>query len=307
MIVRLALNAMATRFEVVLAGAGESKLRAVGEAALAEIEDTAQRLSAFDRGSLLSLINDRAARHAVSVDDDLLDLLTDCARVTRQTDGAFDITVGPLMRDWGFRDRTPTDRAARERPPVGMDDVELDAAARTVRFRRPGMSIDLGGVGKGEGLDAAARVVREHGVPLALLHGGTSTVVAIGAPDGERGWSVALAGTEPALAVTLRDASLSVSAPHGRTVDVGSGQVGHVIDPIRGAPATGVRLAAVVGPRARTTDAWSTALVVLGRRPPSIPAELTTLIVYDDGRSERGGAAPELFAGPDHHRGDDEP
>lgn len=114
-------------------------------------------------------------------------------------------------------------------------------------------------------------MLRSSGVSSALLHGGTSTVVALGAPPGEPGWRVAVEtapGSGPAPVAVLRDAALSVSAPHGRTLADGSG---HVLDPRTGAPAEGPGVAAVIASSARWADAWSTALLVLGALPPGAP------------------------------------
>jgi thiamine biosynthesis lipoprotein len=292
MIVRLAVHAMATRFELVLDGEDEPALRAVGEEALEAIEEAGRRLSCFDPGSLLSHVNRRAADRAVPVDADLLELLAESRRVSRDSEGAFDVTVAPLMARWGFRGEGSEPAAADPGVAVAMDDVVLDEVAGTVRFRRHGVALDLGGIGKGHGLDAAAATLREHGVDRALLHGGTSSVVAIGAPPGGPGWPVAIAGADTT--VRLRDAALSVSAPGGRVTRDGDGRaVGHVMDPRRGAPARGVALAAVVAPTARLADAWSTALVVLGRFPPGLPAALDALLV----RETPDGPAPLVRRG----------
>ncbi|MHC4127901.1 MAG: FAD:protein FMN transferase [Planctomycetota bacterium] len=253
MVVRLAAHAMGTRFEVVLDGDDPRRLRPVGEAALAEIEEWHERLSRFDAGSFVSHLNARAAREPVPLDEDLFELLAECAEAQRASEGAFDVTVG-------------------------TGSLVLDDARRTARFAREGTAIDLGGVGKGHALDRAAAVLREHGVGCALLHGGTSTIVAIGAPPDEGAWQIALGCEAGAPVVRLRDAALSVSGARGRTIDGDGEKVNHVIDPRAGAPARAARRAAVVGPSARQTDIWSTALLVLGRRPSAMPPGLATLI-----------------------------
>jgi thiamine biosynthesis lipoprotein len=309
MIVRCAIEAMGTRFEAVLDGRDAHRLRAIGELALEEVRLCHERYSLFDAGSFLSHVNAGAAQREVEVDDETLELLLTCAEVHAQSGGAFDITVAPLMRAWGFHDRdaahsgnaesrgcTSTDVTADV--PFGMADLHIDAASRSVRFARPGMAVDLGGIAKGHALDLAADVIREHGIDRALLHGGTSTVLAIGAPPGTDGWRVALAGPEPMPTTTLRDAALAVSAPHGRTIQYDGRRLGHVIDPHRGAPADGTSLAAVIAPSARLADAWSTALLALGDLPETLPEDLTALLGVDapDGRQWRSaGADLQLF------------
>jgi thiamine biosynthesis lipoprotein len=245
----LATRAMGTRFEIVLAGDDPHRLRPVGEAALAEIDQWHDRLSRFDPGSFVAHVNARAAREPVPLDEDLYDLLAECVTAHGATGGAFDVTVG-----------------------TGA--LLLDPGRRLARFTRPETRIDLGGVGKGHALDRAAAILRDHGVGCALLHGGTSTVVAIGAPPGATAWRIALEGAGDPIVARLRDAALSVSGAH-------------VVDPRPGAAGCAARRAAVVGASARATDIWSTALLVLGRRPVSMPAELATVIERDEAGGTR--------------------
>lgn len=279
--IRLAAHAMGTRFELVLPGehrgAAGTRLRAAGEEALAEVEEAERRLSLFRRDSLLAHLNRCAGTGPVRVDVDTFELLALCDNLVRASDGAFDPTVAPLMRAHGLHGdgvQTPAcDSLAGARARVGWDGVVLDRERRTVRFERPGVSLDLGGVGKGHGLDLAARALREAGVERALLHGGTSSVVAIGAPTcstdstgstGSPGWRVALGPGPEAPVAVLRDGALSVSAPEGRVAPGPHGLVTHVLDPRTGAPAAHVAIAAAVADSAALADAWSTALLVAG-------------------------------------------
>jgi thiamine biosynthesis lipoprotein len=253
MVVRLAAHAMGTRFEIVLDGDDPHRMRPIGEAALREIEDWHDRLNRFDPGSFVSHINARAAHEPVPLDDDLFDLLAECAEAQRVSGGAFDVTVG-------------------------TGSLVLDHKMRTVRLAGQRTTIDLGGVGKGHALDHAAAHLREHGVARALLHGGTSTVVAIGRPPGKAAWQIALGGDRNAPVAHLGDAALSISGAQQR----GSERVDHVIDPRAGASRCAAIRTAVVGVSARLTDIWSTALLVLGRRPSALPAGLATLIETGD-------------------------
>jgi len=263
MAVRLATHAMGTRFEIVLGGEGEGRLRAAGESGIAEIEDCHRRYSAFARDSLIAQINRQAHERPVRVDEDTFALLRLCRNVHRGSGGAFDVTLGPMMEAWGFRERGGgTIRDARAR--CGMDAMVLDELARTVRLGKAGMGLDLGGVAKGHALDLAADMLRELGIRRALLHGGTSGVVAIGSPPDQDAWRIAIAGTR--YSVRLCDAAMGVSSPGGRMVEREGRPVGHVMDPRTGEPVAGVAVAAVVGPCGAEADAWSTALVVLGSR-----------------------------------------
>lgn len=285
--IRLATAAMGTRFEIVLPGSDVARLRPIGEAALEEVEALHRRLTRFAASSLLSHINRVAAERPVRLDAATFALFEDALEVHRASGGAFDITVAPLMAKWGFGpSAVGAGSSPRPLPRTGMDAIELDPATRTIRFLRPGVSLDLGAIAKGHAVDRAAAVLREHDVQSALVHGGTSSVAALGSPEGESGWRVALGPNPGARIVTLRDTTLSVSGRRepdrqadGHATKSGGGpRPSHIMDPHRGEPLTGDGPArvAVIGPSARLGDAWATALLVLGKRPTTLPDEWTT-------------------------------
>lgn len=265
--VLLAVHAMATRFELVLHGGDVAFLRAAGEEALAEIGRVEALLSAFRDSSDIGRINRHAAEGPVRVAAETCRVIERCRALSHACDGAFDITVGPLVRLWrtsGEEGRLPDPRALDEaRRRVGMERVLVDTAALTVRLDAPGMALDLGAAGKGYAIDLAIAALRDAGVTSALLHGGTSSVHAIGAPPDADGWRVAWAS--PDGAACLRDDALAVSAPHGRAWTIDGHTVGHVVDPRTGQPVAHATAAGVTGPSSLECDALSTALLVLGR------------------------------------------
>ncbi len=268
--VRLACRAMATRFELVLQGDDAVRLRAAGEEALAEIERLEARLSFYRASSDIGRINAGAGHAPVPVAPPVFHLLQQAARLHGLTDGAFDPTVGPLMRCWGFAGgaghRPAPAALTAARALTGMHRVHLDPDRYTVAFERPGMLLDLGGIGKGYAVDEAVALLREAGVERALLHGGTSTVYALGHP--EAAWRVALphpATEAPLAVVSLTDEALSVSACRGKAFREDDLTYGHVLDPRTGHPVRGAVLAAVAAPSATATDALATALLVLGQ------------------------------------------
>ncbi len=302
--VTLARHAMATRFELVLHGENPVALRAAGEEALEEIERLEAQLSLYRPASEIAHLNARAAQGPVRVTPSLFALLERAQKLHAESGGAFDITIAPLVRCWGFmggHGQLPRPEAvARARANVGMSLVHLDRETLRVQFAREGVMLDLGAIGKGYAIERAAEVLREAGVTSALLHGGTSTVYALGHPPGARFWRVAVEnpqgrtgaqsvsglrelpgaeqsskevspshaegpGTSPAplAIVPLKDEALSVSAVWGRCFQAEGRTFGHVLDPRTGQPATGAVLAAVALPSATETDALSTALLVL--------------------------------------------
>jgi thiamine biosynthesis lipoprotein len=248
--VRLAAEAMGTRFEVLLVGEDVGFLRAAGEEALDLIVEEHGRLSRFERDSVVSHVNRNASGGWVGVDGEFAQLLALCDEVVRASRGAFDPTATAEERG----------TAASGGVGCGWDAVELDG--RRVRFAGEGVALDFGAVAKGWALDLAGCSLREAGVERALIHGGTSSVLAIGAPPGETGWRIALGSAGGARCV-LCDEALGVSAPDGE-----AGGVGHVLVPLSGEAAGGVSIAAVVGENAAWADAWATALVVAGEGLP---------------------------------------
>lgn len=267
---------MATRFEIVLHGANRASLRAAGEAALEEIERLDRQLNLYNTSSEIAHINARAAYEAVRVEPGLFRLLEQAQRLHQETGGAFDIAVAPLLRCWGLmrgKGKIPSAaELAGARSIAGTRLVQLDPDRRSVRFLRAGVMLDLGAIGKGYAIERAAELLREAGVASALLHGGTSTVCAIGHPPEANAWKVAIeyppqqSNASPALlsVVDLRDEALSVSAVCGKSFTTKGKTYGHVIDPRTGKPASRAVLSAIVLSSATETDALSTALLVLG-------------------------------------------
>ncbi len=297
--VSLACHAMATRFEVVLHGDDPAALRAAGEEALRLVEQLEAQLSLFRAGSEIWLLNTRAAREPVRVTPAVFALLQQAQKLSEECGGAFDITIAPLVRCWGYmggdgRMARP-EEVAEARSKVGMGLVQLGPEEFTVRFAREGVMLDLGAIGKGYAVERAAEVLREAGVTRALLHGGTSTVQAIGQPPGEEFWKIAIEtpsptkDTPPRLLATvpLKDEAMSVSGVWGNSFEAGGRIYGHIIDPRIGEPAVGTVLAAVVLPSATETDALSTALLTLGRAGHDQIAGLRpgvrTLVVSESG------------------------
>jgi thiamine biosynthesis lipoprotein len=284
-VVRLALEAMATRFELVLLGRSANPLRAAGEEALREIRSIEKRFSFYDPGSEITALNRRAAREPVVLAPDLFDLLSRAFAFSDLTDGAFDPTVGPLIRCWGFyrgSGTLPDDESLESaRAIAGRRHVHLDPDAGTVSFDADGVEIDLGGIGKGYAIDEAIRILRERGVEHALLHGGTSTVASIGSGYDGAPWRIAVEGGESLLGtLELTDRSLSVSAPTGKSFTHEGRIMGHVIDPRLGAPATAAAVAAVESESATESDALSTAALVLGPRAGRLASDERGVAVW---------------------------
>ncbi|MFW5972419.1 MAG: FAD:protein FMN transferase [Bacteroidota bacterium] len=302
---------MASRFELILHGEDAPWLRAAGEEALSEIRRLEHQLSRYRPTSDIGRINARAADEPVRVESRLFRLLQHCRQLYTVTSGAFDITVAPLMNAWGFTHSTgqlpAEDRLTRAREHCGMHLVELDEREHSVTFSRPGVTIDLGAIGKGYAVDEAMLLLREAGVESAFLHGGTSTIYGLGSPPDSDAWRVAvprsaqeLHGEESPVALAeLCNASLSVSAVWGKSFVADGVVYGHVLDPRLGRPVEGADLAAVTSRSATTADALSTALLVLGadaRDVVSDYGDVGALVVErPSGAKQRMSAAPHMI------------
>ena len=272
-LLRLSRRAMATAFVIVLPYETEAAT-AWGEAAFDRIDELESQLTVYRENSEVSRLNRTAFAGPVPVEAGLFDLLETAARVTAETDGAFDVTAGALVKAWGFfrgPPRVPSDEertAALDR--AGMKWVDLDPGRRTVAFRRPGVEINLGSIGKGYALDRVGDLLAATGkFPAVLLHGGGSSVYARGSPDGDpRGWLVGIThpwdGTRRLAEVWLRDRALGTSAATFRHLEYNGKKLGHVLDPRTGWPAAGVASASVVAPTGAEADALSTAFYVGG-------------------------------------------
>jgi thiamine biosynthesis lipoprotein len=273
---------MGTRLSIEVTAANPG---AAIEAAFAEVQRLDGILSNWRSDSELARLNRDAAREEVRCTEDLYGAVRAAIDWARRTDGAFDPTIDPLARWFGLRGpegRLPgpgqapavvalsgpeaQDREAAARL-VDWRRVRLQRRTRAIRFEQPGMSLDLGGIGKGEALDAALRVLRSHGVRSALLDFG-GQLLAYGEGPDDGGFRVGVAPPdardESAIALWLHDASLSTSGNSERGMPAGRGGAGHLIDPATGAPAGYRGSVTVMAHRGADADALSTALFVMG-------------------------------------------
>src|SRR4051812_26238419 len=155
-------------------------LPAIVDEAFDEVDRIDRLMSHYKPDSPLSRLNREAAHGAVRADAELFDFIAGAIQYSRESDGAFDITVGPLMKLWGFFDgdgRVPSDREVRAvLRRIGYSHVLLDGVERTIRFDAPGVELDLGGIAKGYAVDRVAGILRRRDVAAALISAGGSTV-----------------------------------------------------------------------------------------------------------------------------------
>lgn len=298
--VELSDEAMGSTFTVVLYGSDQKQLEAAADAAFDEVHRLDRLLSNYQPASEWSEVNRTAGVRPVKLSAELFQLLSDCMTYSRQSDGAFDITVGPLMKVWGFykgegslpRPADVTDALTR----VGHRHVRLDAAARTIHFDRPGVELDPGGIGKGYAVDRMVDVLKRSGVHIALVSASGSSIYGMGAPPTEpKGWRITIrAPDDPhktAAEVVLKDMSLSTSGSYEKFFWVEGRTYAHIIDPRTGYPARGTASVSVMAPRTIDSEAWAKPFFINGRawtaahKPASV-----RVFVCDDARTQKACA-----------------
>lgn len=275
-LVRISREAMAGRFEVVLNAGQYDRGTEIALDALDLVDELEDQMSAFRPDSELSRLNRSAG--PVRVKPRLFALFQLARRLHAETGGAVDIATGRLSAVWGFsrRDGTiPTDEQRAEAlADSGMDQLELDERDETIRFRRPGVLINLGAIGKGYALDRCAESLAAGGLDTFMIQAGASSVLARGStspsatfPDAA-GWVVGLGHPlregKRLGEICLRDRALATSGSAKQFFRHQGRRYSHILDPRTGRPAEGVLSATVLAPTAAEADAVSTALFVMG-------------------------------------------
>ena len=259
---------MGTRIVVELWSTDEARGNAAIEAVLAEMRRVDAAMSTYKPTSELSIVNARAAQEPIKISGELFDLLSTSLDYSRLTDGAFDITYASVGYMYDFRKHVRPDekQIAAALPGINYRHVELDRKNGTVHFARPGVRVDLGGIGKGHAVDRGIAVLRARGIDHGLVTaGGDSRIIGdrFGKP-----WVVGIRHPdrkdEVIARIPLEDAALSTSGDYERYFDENGVRYHHIIDPKTGRSASKVRSATIIGPTATGTDGLSKTAFVLG-------------------------------------------
>jgi thiamine biosynthesis lipoprotein len=287
---------MACIYDIAAYGDPSSGVPAMLERALDEVDRIDRLMSHYKPQSPLSQLNRAAASAAVAVDPELFDFIQRSIGYSVASDGAFDITVGPLMKAWGFfkgDGRVPTNAELTDaRRRVGYQHVILDRSSSTIRFDIPGVELDLGGIAKGYAVDRVVAFLQQHGISAALVSAGGSTVYGLGHPPGRASWDVEvqdpLEPTNIAFSVELRDQALSMAGRSAKSFEVDGVLYSHIMDPKTGRPVQGVVAVAVTSRTGTEGDALDDALFVMGvdagRRYLQRFPEIEAWIWVPDGR-----------------------
>lgn len=238
------------------------------------------RIAEFDRimsdynpeSELRQLCDNAKPGEAVKVSEELFFILEESQKVSEKSNGAFDVTVGPVVRLWRRARRQnelpDADRLHEAMKAVGYQKVKLDKTARSVTLTHPGMRLDLGGIGKGYAGDAALEVFKKHNLPHAMI-AVAGDVVLGDAPPGQAGWRVGIAPLEnenglPDRILELNNAAVSTSGDAFQFVEINGKRYSHIVDPKTGLGLTMRSSVTVIAPTGTKADSLASAVSVLG-------------------------------------------
>jgi len=243
--------AMGTMFDIIVYHSSRPDAERSIERAMDEIVRLDRVMSHYKADSNLSKLNREGGSGFIVVEPSLYDVIQESIWFSRHSNGAFDVTIAPLLKKWkealAEGRRLSAAEISDAQRCVGYEQIEVSAPDR-IRFRSPCVQLDLGGIGKGYAVDRAIAMLKSDGIGHALVNAGGSSITALGAPPGTKGWPVTLGRK----VLTLRDRSLSTSQ-----------QNGEILDPRTGSPAETMTAVSVLTRSATAADALSTTLVIL--------------------------------------------
>ena len=266
---------MGSTYSIALYGYDRVRMEAAADAAFDEVRRLDDLLSNYKPESEWGEVNRRAAEKPMKVSPESFRLLSACLDYSRESEGAFDISVGPLMKVWGFYKGSghlphrPEVLAALTK--VGYRHIHLDSGAQTVWFDRSGVELDPGGIGKGYAVDRMVDVLKQNGVQIALVAGSGSSIYGMGAPPTEpKGWRVDIRDprnpNKSSAEIFLRDMSMSTSGSYEKFFRAEGRTYAHIMDPRTGYPAQGSVSVSVIAPRTIDSEAWAKPYFVNGRQ-----------------------------------------
>jgi thiamine biosynthesis lipoprotein len=266
------VDAMGTGFSIVAYGEDRARLQLAVAQGLEEARRLDEMLSNYKPDSEWSRMNRQAADRPFPASAELFQLLSACVDYSRASEGTFDISVGPLMRLWGFYKGTGhLPHRAEVRGAlrlIGYRNIVLDGARHWVRFARTGVELDPGGIGKGYAVDRITQILKDEGVAHALISGGGSSIYAIGAPPDERGWRVDIKNprdpSKSVASVFLKDESMSTSGSYEKFFRAEGRLYSHIMDPRTGFPSQGMLSTSVITPKTIDSEAWAKPYYILG-------------------------------------------
>lgn len=263
---------MGTLIKIVLYAPDQTAATAASRAAFDRIAALDHIMSDYRSDSELMQLCRTAGGPAVRISEDLYRVMSAAQTLSKQSDGAFDITVGPVVQLWRRARRRhelpEPERLAAALALVGYRNIHLDARKRTARLLKPGMRLDLGGIAKGDAADQALIVLRRTGIPIALV-AAAGDIAAGDPPPDRQNWRIGIEAFEspaspPSGFVGIHNSAVSTSGDSEQHVDIGGVRYSHIVNPKTGMALTGRRSATVTAPHDIYADCYATALCVMG-------------------------------------------
>jgi thiamine biosynthesis lipoprotein len=263
---------MGTEWRIVLYAVDKPTAEAANQAAFARVKQLDDVMSDYNPKSELRIVcakNDTDPGKPISASDDLIRVLGHAQDVAAKSDGAFDVTVGPLVKLWRearkSKELPKVEELKAAKECIGYQLLTVDAKAKTVTLAKAGMRLDLGGIGKGFAADEALAVLKGKGITRALI--AASGDITVGdAPPNKEAWVVEIAPIGkgmPARQVKLVNASVSTSGDLFQFVEIGGVRYSHVLDPKTGLGMTGRRSGTVIAPKGWQADALTKTALLL--------------------------------------------
>lgn len=266
---QVAWNGMGTRISMELWVEDAKKVEGLVAGVRQQFDSLELLMSRHLPEAELYTLNLAAPSRSVKVTPLLFEVIQKALAFSELSQGAFDITVAAVGRDYDFRNKVQPDEALirAHLPGVGYQHILLFPSQMEIRFTHPETSIDLGGIGKGFALDQVAEWLRQKGVRNAVITAGGDTRF-LGDRRG-RPWVVGVQDprdrTRMALSIPLENEAISTSGDYERYfIGEGGERVHHILSPLTGRPTAGLQSVSVIGPVATSTDALSTTLFVMG-------------------------------------------
>lgn len=265
------LKLMGSRFEIAVVADSKEKGENYIDLAINEISRIEKLISSWDPNSQTSLINKNAGSKPVKVDEELFNLIERSIKISKITDGAFDISYASMDRIWKF------DGSMTEMPSVaeietsvrliGYEKIALDYENQTVYLTQKGMKIGFGGIGKGYAADKAQALLITAGVQSGIINASGDLTAWGTQPDGSP-WLVGITNplnTKKMFSwMPVNNQAVVTSGNYEKFVVFNDTRYAHIINPKTGYPTTGIKSVSIFAPRAELADALATSVFVMG-------------------------------------------
>lgn len=263
---------MGNRFEITVCAESEKEGMFAIDSAIEEISRIEKLLTTFKESSQTNLINRNAGISPVRVDKEVFDLIARSIRISRITQGAFDITYGSVDKKlWNF-DQSMTqlpdpETALKSVHLINYRNIILDEDKCTVFLKEKGMRIGFGGIGKGYAAERAKHVLQERGIKGGVVNAAGDLTTWGHLPDG-REWTIGIADPDssrhPFSYLNVSDMAIATSGNYEKYITINGKKYSHTIDPKTGLPVTGIKSVTIISPNAEIADAMATPVMIMG-------------------------------------------